>query len=70
MTTDTGTIGHHQQRRSDVIGMQAQTRPLAGAVDGLLHPAYWLVIGLDWTGDEPMAEAAVAVAPGMIPPVV
>jgi hypothetical protein len=47
--------------------MKAQTRPSAGAIDGLLHPAYWLVSGLDWNGDRPIAEAAVAAAPGTIP---
>jgi hypothetical protein len=60
-------MDHHQRRRSDAIEMKEQTRPLAGAVNELLHPAYWLVIGLDWSVDGPMAEAAVAVAPGMIP---
>ena len=39
----------------------------AGAADDeLLHPAYWLVYGLEWPGGG-MAEAAIAVAPGMIP---
>ena len=37
------------------------------AVDELLHPAYWLVSGLEWQGDGELAEAAIAVAPGMIP---
>lgn len=33
----------------------------------LLHPAYWLVHGLPWQGDSELAEAAVAMAPGVIP---
>jgi hypothetical protein len=37
------------------------------ADDELLHPAYWLVHGLQWHGDGGMAEAAVAIAPQMIP---
>ena len=37
------------------------------AADELLHPAYWLVHGLPWQSDGGMAEAAVAIAPGMIP---
>ena len=37
------------------------------AADELLHPVYWLVHGLPWQGGGGMAEAAVAIAPGMIP---
>ena len=37
------------------------------ADDELLHPAHWLVHGLQWRGNGGMAEAAVAIAPGMIP---
>ena len=33
----------------------------------LLHPAHWLVHGLPWRGNGGMAEAAVAIVPGMIP---
>src|SRR6266567_5170287 len=33
----------------------------------LLDPEYWLIFGLEWTGDADMAEAAYAVAPGVIP---
>ncbi len=48
--------------------MHPQPQPAsAGAVDELLNPAHWLVVGLEWQGDGGMAEAAVAVAPGMIP---
>jgi hypothetical protein len=36
------------------------------AAHELLHPAYWLVHGLPWPGDGDLAEAAVAIAPGMI----
>jgi hypothetical protein len=39
----------------------------AVAIDELLNPAYWLVIGLEWQDGEAMAEAAVAFAPGTIP---
>ena len=35
--------------------------------DELLHPAYWLVHGLQWQGTGGMSEAAVAIAPGTIP---
>ena len=35
--------------------------------DELLHPAYWLVHGLPWPGDRDLAEAALAIAPAMIP---
>jgi hypothetical protein len=38
-----------------------------GAADELLHPAYWLVHGLEWPGTSGMAEAAIAIAPGMVP---
>ena len=33
----------------------------------LLRPAYWLVHGLPWPEGGSMAEAALAIAPGMIP---
>jgi hypothetical protein len=49
-----------------VSDMQAEPQ-LDAAFDELLHPAYWLVMGLEWQGDGAMAEAAVAVAPGIIP---
>ena len=52
----------------EVNAMHPQPQPAsAGAVDELLNPAHWLVVGLEWQGDGGMAEAAVAVAPGMIP---
>lgn len=48
--------------------MQADLRrDDTGAANELLHPAYWLVHGLEWPGGSGMAEAAMAVAPGMIP---
>ncbi len=50
--------------------MQADPRRAdAAAPEELLNPAYWLVFGLEWpgAGDGGMAEAALAVAPGMIP---
>jgi hypothetical protein len=37
------------------------------ALGDLLHPPYWLVHGLPWEGDGVMAEAAIAIAPGVIP---
>jgi hypothetical protein len=37
------------------------------AAGELLHPAYWLVHGLPWPGDSDLAEAALAIAPAMIP---
>ena len=47
--------------------MQPDPRPGdTRATDELLHPAYWLVYGLPWEGDGGMAEAAIAIAPGMI----
>lgn len=44
----------------------------ADAARELMHPAYWLVFGLEWPGgsggaDDAVAEAAVAVAPALIP---
>lgn len=43
----------------------------ADAAGELVSPAYWLVFGLKWPGDSvaggSVAEAAMAVAPGMIP---
>lgn len=33
----------------------------------LINPAYWFVFGLEWCGDAPLAEAAVAIAPAIIP---
>jgi hypothetical protein len=48
--------------------MQADTRREdTRAADDLMHPAYWLVHGLPWHGDGGMAEAAMAIAPEMIP---
>ena len=47
--------------------MRATTMPVAAATDELLYPEYWLVSGLEWHGDGPTAEAAFAVAPGVIP---
>jgi len=46
--------------------MPTATGPVAVATDELLHPEYWLVSGLQWHGDGPTAEAAAAVAPGII----
>src|SRR5260221_8881052 len=50
--------------------MQADPRRAdAAAPEEVLNPPYWLVFGLEWpgAGDGGMAEAALAVAPGMIP---
>ena len=48
--------------------MDAQPEPAGSESFGqLLDPEYWLIFGLEWTGDAGMAEAAYAVAPGVIP---
>ena len=49
-----------------MVAVQADVRRADAAVD-LLYPSYWLVSGLEWQGDGELAEAAMAVAPGMIP---
>jgi hypothetical protein len=50
-----------------VTTMQPDPQPDdARAADELLHPSYWLVYGLPWQGDSDLAEAAIAIAPGMI----
>jgi hypothetical protein len=49
-----------------VVTVQADMRRADAAVD-LLCPSYWLVSGLEWQGDGGLVEAAMAVAPGMIP---
>lgn len=46
--------------------MQAQEQADV-AINELLNPEYWLVIGLEWQGNAAMAEAAMAFAPGMVP---
>jgi len=48
-----------------VVAVEADVRRADAATD-LLWPSYWLVSGLEWQGDG-VAEAAMAVAPGMIP---
>src|SRR5258706_5031793 len=48
--------------------MHAQPQPAGSESFGqLLDPEYWLIFGLEWTGGAGMAEAAYAVAPGVIP---
>src|SRR6266849_4576744 len=48
--------------------MQTGPPPDDTSADGeLLHPAYWLVHGLPWPGDSDMAEAALAIAPEIVP---
>ena len=47
--------------------MQPYSRSANPVPDDLLHPSYWLVSGLDWHGDDATAEAAVAIAPAIIP---
>jgi hypothetical protein len=50
-----------------VTTMQPDPQPDdARATGELLHPSYWLVYGLPWQGDGDLAEAAAAIAPGMI----
>ncbi len=39
----------------------------SSAAGELLQPAYWLVHGLPWPGDSDMAEAALAIAPEIVP---
>jgi hypothetical protein len=46
--------------------MSIVTQSAAGLGE-LMYPTYWLVSGLDWRGDGLKAEAAVAVAPTVIP---
>jgi hypothetical protein len=51
----------------EVTAMQPDPQPDdARAADELMHPSYWLVYGLPWQGDGGLAEAAAAIAPGMI----
>lgn len=47
--------------------MHAGRRTVAAVPDALLRPAYWLVSGLEWPAGQEIAEAAVALAPGLIP---
>lgn len=49
-----------------MVTVQAEVRRVDAAVD-LLSPSYWLVSGLEWQGDGELAEATMAVAPGLIP---
>jgi hypothetical protein len=61
-------VHHCAQDGQKVTAMQADPRQEdTRAADELLHPAYWLVCGLPWHGDGGMAEAAVAIAPEIIP---
>ena len=48
-----------------MVVVEADVRRADAPVD-LLWPSYWLVSALEWQGDG-VAEAAMAVAPGMIP---
>jgi hypothetical protein len=51
----------------EVTAMQPDPQPDdARAAGELMHPAYWLVYGLPWQGDDDLAEAAAAIAPGTI----
>jgi hypothetical protein len=56
-----------QHWQLEVIRMPASKLPVAAATEELLYPEYWLVSGVQWHGDGPTAEAAVAIAPGIIP---
>lgn len=47
--------------------MHAGRSTAAAVPDALLRPAYWLVSGLEWPADQEIAEAAVVLAPGLIP---
>jgi hypothetical protein len=52
---------------TEVITMTPDQALDDGAIERLLQPDYWLVSGLEWHGNGGMAEAAVAIAPGLIP---
>lgn len=47
--------------------MTTRNASVAALGDEARQPAYWLVSGLDWPAGERIAEAAVAVAPTLIP---
>lgn len=47
--------------------MATRIASVAALGDEALRPEYWLVSGLDWPAGERIAEAAVAVAPTLIP---
>jgi hypothetical protein len=48
--------------------VRPETQPdHARGPDALLQPACWLVFGLPWPGDHAMAEAAMAISPGVTP---
>lgn len=47
--------------------MTTRNASVAALGDEALQPEYWLVSGLDWPAGERIAEAAVAVAPTLIP---
>jgi len=58
---------HGPEAGQEATAMQPDPHPGDVSVaDELLHPSYWLVHGLPWEGDGDMAEAAIAIAPGMI----
>jgi hypothetical protein len=50
-----------------VIAMQPDASTADALPDEVLRPSYWLVSGLDWQISDAVSEAAVAVAPAMIP---
>jgi hypothetical protein len=50
-----------------VIGMQSDSRTVAPLPHRLLNPPYWLVSTLEWVDDGEVSEAAVAIAPSIIP---
>jgi len=60
-------VHHEYGEQAGVTAMHADPWPDGAVADELLHPAYWLVHALEWPGDSAMAEAAIAIAPGMIP---
>jgi hypothetical protein len=67
VTGAVGTYAHYGTGGLKVIEMPTEASALVTSNDELLCPSYWLVSGLDWKGDGPTAEAALAIAPGMIP---
>jgi hypothetical protein len=42
-------------------------QPSVGCAEELAEPGYWFVAGLEWPGGSGLAEAALAVAPELIP---
>ena len=52
------------QQRTPTVAPQSTH---AEVIESLIHPTYWLLFGLPWPGGSDPAEAAIAVAPSIIP---